>query len=215
MPAGITQAKGRKGRFGIARRSIGHAYPAGADLQQPYTFPASLSPYSFTPPVSGKWKFVGWGPGASTGGFGGASGGYVEVTRQLTTNQAVAIVAGFVGTDTTITLPDGTVATAGKGASSGGTATGGDVNLNGSAGGNAVAGSPGLGTGGGAGGAAPNNLGGGAGAPANLPYRGGEGASDAGAGSDRGGSVGSGGCGVSTGLSSGGPGLVLAVLLSS
>ena len=151
-----------------------------AAQQQPYSFPASASAYTFTVPRTGKWKFVAWGPGGNGGlGSSGASGAYVEVTRQLQRNATVTITVGRVAvSDTTIVFPNGYTVTAGRATTStAGTATNGDVNLNGSAGGltGAVNGTAGSGTGGGAGGATNGGLAGGSGAPANLPYRGGEG----------------------------------------
>jgi hypothetical protein len=169
MPANIATIRARKARSGIARRQIGHAYRDTADLQQPFNFPEAAS-YTFTAPASGRWKFIGWGPGGSGAvGNPGASGSYFEITKLLPIGATVAVVCGIVGsTNTSVTFQDGTVATAGRAAGGApGTATGGDVNLAGSAPGVA-----GLGTGGGTSGGGPTD---GAGAPANLPYRGGNG----------------------------------------
>jgi hypothetical protein len=166
-------------RFGLENR------------QEPQHFPAGT--YTFKAPVAGDWKFVGWGPGggSNAGAAGGASGAYVEVTRHLAAGQKVDIVVrdSSVTTATTITFPDGTVASAGG--ASGATAgvasivnrKPGDVMLDGTAGkptGTAANGDAGQGTGGGAGGTGgtfPSTDSGGAGAPANLPYRGGNGGS--------------------------------------
>lgn len=154
-------------RVPIAGVSVAGVPIATANLpnrQEPYTFGGGTT-YSFSPPVAGLWKFVGWGAG---GGNGGASGSYFEITKYLRTTDVVAIVTGVTGvSNTTVTFPDGAVATAGRAdpSTTPGTATGGDVNLAGSA--------PevsGLGTGGGT-----AVAGQGAGAPANLPYRGGSG----------------------------------------
>jgi hypothetical protein len=142
-----------------------------------YIFPhTAAGAYSFSPPASGKWKFVGWGCGGGglAGTSGGASGAYVEITRFLTKNQVVTISV-VSGADTVIAMPDGTVATAGKASAAvAGAASGGDVNLAGTAGVLSGNGNPGLGTGGGLGGTVTTNIGG-AGAPANLPFRGGAG----------------------------------------
>lgn len=171
------------GQPGIARRPIATASGARS-TQTAATSPQQFPPgsYTFTPTVSGWWKFVAWGGGEGGSGVtGGGSGGYCEITKFLTTGQTVAVVVGkgfdasSSATSSTATFPDGTVATAGAASgATGGTASGGDVNLNGSAGGNGGAGAAGLGTGGGA---AGTGSGGGAGAPANLPFRGGDGAS--------------------------------------
>ena len=186
---------------------------------EPYSFPAAASAYSFTIPRSGKWKFVGWGPGGvGTAGAAGASGGYFEITRQLRKGVVVTITVGRAATsDTSVVLPDGTTATATR-ASSGtaGSATGGDVNLAGSAGstaGTGVTGTAGLGTGGGAGGAGDSaTVDGGSGAPANLPYRGGQGGAGNIATSTAG--VGAGGAlGSGTSRLYPGNGLVLAVVM--
>ena len=149
--------------------------------QEPFNFP--VGSWTFTPPEPGVWKFVAWGVGGSPSGQGGASGAYGEITRSLTTTQSVTIVVSkFVGSstpDTTITFPDGHVATAGSAAGNiAGVATGFDINLAGTpgtAGSSSSPGGNGLGTGGGHG--APNSgtSDGGAGAPGMLPYRGGAG----------------------------------------
>lgn len=185
------------------------------DRQQPYTFPGYGS-RTWSPPVSGSWKFVGWGPGANGGGgAGGSSGGYIEITRFLRTTDSVTIVTGRVsGTDTAVTFPNGDVATAARGGGGGGVASGGDVNINGTAGtssGAGATGGAGGGTGGGVGGPGSGTDDGGAGAPANLPYRGGVGG-DAALGGNGIGGVGAGGGGNGT-LVAGGHGLVLAVLI--
>jgi hypothetical protein len=147
----------------------------GTVAQQPFLFP-DPGTLSFTPPVSGYWKFVGWGGGGNgtSGTIAGGSGAYVEITKFLTTSSVVTIVTGTYRGDTTFTFSDGTVATAGGapgGAGAAGIASGGDINLNGSAGvSGAGTGNAGLGTGGGPGGASGTR--GGSGSPANLPYRG-------------------------------------------
>lgn len=182
MAAGIGR-RSIAGQPGIARRPIATA--AGArSTQTAATSPQQFPPgsYTFTPAVSGWWKFVLWGGGEGGGAVtGSGSGAYSEITKFLTASQTVAVVVGkgyddsSSATSSTATFPDGTVVTAGAASgATGGTASGGDVNLNGSAGGNGGAGSAGLGTGGGA---AGTGSGGGAGAPANLPFRGGAGAS--------------------------------------
>jgi hypothetical protein len=154
------------------------ARKANARQTEPYVFPAATSSYTFTPPKSGYWKFVAWGPGGTgTGGVSaGASGAYIEITRFLTPAQPVTISVAQAS-DTVLTFSDGKVVTAGKAtAATAGAASGGDVNLAGTTGvlTGALVGNAGLGTGGGAGGAAGSGSGG-AGAPANLPYRGGVG----------------------------------------
>lgn len=151
--------------------------------REPSTYP-NPGTYTFVPTVEGYWKFVAWGHGGSGGGSGthsGGSGAYVEITRYLTLAQTVTIVLpeSATSSDTTVTMPDGTIAIAARAnGQAGGVASGGDVNLNGS---NGVStgnnnGNAGVGTGGGAGGVGIVGPGsGGAGAPANLPYRGGDG----------------------------------------
>ena len=183
MPKGIAR-QNIAGRASIARKPIASAFAAQSE-QVAAASPQMFTPgsYTFTPTVSGWWKFVLWGGGGKDNNNGGGSGAYCEITKFVTTGQTVALSAGrgqgaLAATASTATFPDGTVASAG-GASgnTGGSASGGDVNLNGSTGGldaSGTAGAAGLGTGGGLGG--PGNgasVGGGAGAPANLPYRGG------------------------------------------
>jgi hypothetical protein len=158
---------------------VGQSQVAGKPWQavtQPSVYP-DPGTYTFTPPISGYFKFVGWGAGGrgSSGSYGGGSGSYVEATRLLTVNQSVTIVVGPSNNDTTFTFPDGTIVTAGgSSGQAGGTPSGlnanlGDVGLSGTAGpNNGGTASPGLGTGGGPGG----GVNGGAGSPANLPYRG-------------------------------------------
>lgn len=189
MPVGI----GRRGigsRAGIGRRQIANRY-AQTFAQAPYVFlPGSNT---FTAPRSGVWKFVLWGPGASgstgVGADGGGAGAYCEYSRRLVVGEAVTLVvgattrgAGTPASDTTATFAGGLqVVTAGRGGvgvlASGGTASGGDVNINGGSGGTAGAnGAAGGGSTGGAGGTASGGVAGGGGAPANAPFRGGRGA---------------------------------------
>lgn len=180
---------------------------------------------SWTAPASGRYKFYGWSGGGGGDGSsnGGASGSYFEVTKYLQRDQAVACAVGrgeWVARDaeeTELTFSDGQVVTAGPPSAWNvpGVATGGDVNLNGSPGGEAVvsgAGAAGLGSGGGAGGLGSASVGGGGGAPANLPMRGAPGGQSAGlaGGSPGGGARGDDGGG---GKPPGGSGLLIVVRL--
>jgi hypothetical protein len=165
-------------RAGIALRQIAGKF-GQADQGKTYNFP--VGSWTFVPPKAGYWKFVLWGPGGNSG----ASGAYLERTIFLTPAQSVAIVVGALGTDTIATLPGGALLSAGAGAgATGGTAAGGDVNLNGTSYGltsTGANGPPGAGTGGGSGGTGNGtSADGGAGAPANLPFRGGKGMSPGG-----------------------------------
>jgi len=171
--------------------------------QPPHIFPAGS--WIFTPPRAGQWKFVAWGPGGHGGN--GASGAYFEKTVSLSIVSTVQIVVGTPTlSDTTVTFPNGIVATAGRAAGSAvGVATGGDVNLAGS-----TSASVGLGTGGGR--AGTGGAGAGSGAPANLPYRGGPGA-DIAAFSQANNSPGGGGTNDGIVPTPGGAGLVLAVFV--
>lgn len=153
-----------------------------------YLFPGG---YTFTAPISGYYKFVARGGGGSgNANNAGGSAAYGEVTKLLAIGQNVAIsVGGPSGTGglappsqqggtTALTFPDGVICTAGGGfgacnvsgtQSPGGTASGFDLNLNGSAGGTSgVVGAPGNGSAGGPGG----GVNGGAGAPGNAQYPG-------------------------------------------
>lgn len=201
---------------GIAAQSIGglsiagQAIAAAGTQTQGYveTFVPAVSTsksYNWSPPRAGYWKFVLWGAGDGSNGAGvqGASGAYAEKTLFLSPKDVVAILVGIgkggVGADTTVTPPSGLVITAGGGnGSTGGVASGGDVNLNGSA-----PGSNGLGTGGGLSGDPTT-----AGAPAMLPHRGGNGAFNAGTGPFCGGTPGGGGVGGAIVFGAGGSGYV-------
>jgi hypothetical protein len=218
MGASIATAKGRKGPNSIARKQVARAHSTGPDLQQPYSFPASQTAYSFTPPVAGRWKFVGWAPGGSgSNTTSGGSGGYFEITRRVTPAHTIAITVGRqLLSDTSVVLPDGSTATATRGSgATAGAATGGDVNLAGTAGsGSGINGVAGLGTGGGAGGTLNGGNDGGAGAPANLPYRGGVGGNGGGASGPEGTGPGAGGGRTGSAAQvAGGAGFVLAIFL--
>ncbi|WP_421936341.1 hypothetical protein [Phenylobacterium sp.] len=152
----LSTRKVRAGGINAVRR--------GMALQEPWTFPAGS--YSFIVPETGDWQFVGWSAGANgSAGSPSASGAYFELTRRLTVDAVVVIDVSAVGsTDTTVTLPDGTSATATRASgATPGAASGGDVNLAGSA--PETAGS------GDGGGASGTGMGGGA--PGQLPFRGG------------------------------------------
>jgi hypothetical protein len=210
---------------GFLGQSLGGKKPvAGA-----FNFVANYSAgtYVLTVPRDGFWKFVAWGVGGNCGGStdpGQASAGYVEVTRFLAAGQTVTLVVpvytGVPGA-TTITFPDGSVASAGSAqggaAPTPGVATGGDVNLNGSAapGAGAFDGLPGGGTGGGPGGLHQAANSGGSGAPANLPFIGGRGGLGGG-GSNSPAGVGA-GCGAAGGSVVGiqaGPALVIVLYVN-
>lgn len=137
----------------------------------------TVGSYTWPCPGSGAYRFVQWGPGASfsTGTDGGASGAHTQTVVTLDKGQTVSIVIGTEGTDTVVTLPGGRVVTAGAALTSGpGTASGGDVNLNGSFGGAvSTPGAAGLGDSGGAGGPGDVSQGGAAGAPGANGYYGG------------------------------------------
>lgn len=220
MPKGVAR-QNIGSRAGIARRPIASIY-AAQSTQTAATSPQQFPPgsYTFTPTISGWWKFVLWGGGSenSSANNGGGSGGYSEITKFLTPSQTVALVvgigarAGVAATASTATFPDGTVVSAGAASGrTGGTATGGDVNLDGSLGGTgASSGAAGLGTGGGAAGTGNSS---GAGAPSNLPFRGGEGGTAA--GNTRGRSPGAGGSATVVSAESGGDGLIIAFLARS
>jgi hypothetical protein len=179
MPKSIALQRIAKQRVGA--RPIATSYGL-TNLQSPYVFPAGSK--TWPAPASGHWKFIAWGAGGQdvSGGNGGGSGAYVEITKILMRGQAVSVVVGVGNstTDTKLTFPDGTIATAGRASgATGGTATitgnlsNSDVLLNGTTGG-AGAGGAGAGTGGGAAGSGAAS---GCGAPANLPFYGGDGSS--------------------------------------
>jgi hypothetical protein len=204
--------QGIASRAGIGRRAIATRF-GQADQGAVFQYPPGT--FTFRPNKAGYWKFVCWGPGGGEDNTGSApvgsgSGGYVEYTRFMGPAETTTIVVApppiGAGVPTTVTFADGRVLSAGPGvgASSGGaggSASGGDVNLPGSASGLA-----GLGTGGGAASQ-------GAGAPANLPFRGGDGAGN-GSGTAPGNSPGGGGGGNgSNHQTPGGAGQVLVVFI--
>lgn len=102
---------------------------------------------SWACPASGKYRFVlnGGGGGGDFGAtLGGGGGGHAQKLRKLRKGELVQIVIGAaagvnsVGPTVTITFSDGTVVTAtggaqGGSAGGGGTASGGDINVSGSA----------------------------------------------------------------------------------
>lgn len=138
MPRGLTDTRrARPGGVNGVRR----AAPSAA----PYVYP--MGSHTFTAPRSGQWTFVGWGPGGTGGSApqNGASGALVIITRFLAAGQTASLVAGTPNSsDTTITLPGGVVATAGRASGiTAGAATGGDINLPGTAGSNAGGSLPG------------------------------------------------------------------------
>lgn len=218
MPRSVGQQ--RVARHKIAAKPIGAPF-GSLNLQGPYLYPPGS--HTFTAPVTGYWKFVGWGPGGSLDfANGGGSGGYFEITKRLRAQQTVAVVVGpgsSTTTDTTATFPDGTVATAGRAnqATAGTASLSGyylptDVTLSGSTATGSNPGPSGSGTGGGAGG---TGAGGGAGAPANSPFKGGAGGTNgatatAGSGQTPGGGAGNGNSPVGF---KGGDGQVIAFLV--
>lgn len=148
--------------------SYGASYPAGTP--------------TWICPKSGWYRFVQWGAGGVTGGtVSGGSGAHTQTVAHINKGQTVAIVVPAGGSDCTVTLPNGRVITAGTAAAAtGGVASGGDININGS---NGTAGGGGNGVAGGGDNGGPGGLGngttnsGGAGAPGSGGYRGGEGGS--------------------------------------
>jgi hypothetical protein len=204
-------------RPSIAARKVNPSRAVGGTAVQPYNCARKPGGWTFQPPTAGLWKFVGWSAGGNGNATdGGASGGYFEITRRVSLLDTVTIMvsdpASTAGTTTSVTFLSGTVATATRASGmTAGTATGGDVNLQGTAGTTANPGTAGsgLGTGGGAGGVSLGSYAPGAGAPANLPYRGGQGPAENYASAP----IGAGAAGQSGGR--GGEGLVIAVFMGS
>jgi hypothetical protein len=151
--------------------------------------------FTYTVPVSGRYKIWAWGPGgAGTFGArdGGGSGGLCVATVALARGQVISGTLGTPGvegvvnaTATTVTIPGrsiGLSAGGGQGGDGlsgglGGTATGGDVNYNGSRGGGSIIGNtglPGAGEAGYNGGTATGAGPTGAGAPGAAPFKGGD-----------------------------------------
>jgi hypothetical protein len=173
--------------FGLRGQSMGG--PKVTSIEAP-SYCASGT-YTFTAPATGYYKFVLWGGGGGGynggSGAGGSSGAYAEFTRLMTWGERATVVVGVPGPlstpggDSSVTFADGKVVTAGGGGGGGtsttvGVASGGDVNINGSAPGLVGgAGNAGGGTAGGAGGSAIASSFAGGGAPGNTPYKGGVG----------------------------------------
>lgn len=95
---------------------------------------------SYSPSRSGRYQFIGWGAGAYNSGTPGGGGGALVVrTKRLAAGESVGIQIGSCyngasNSDTVFTFPDGVSSTAGGGAYNGttaGTASGGDINVNG------------------------------------------------------------------------------------
>lgn len=168
--------------LGIARRQIGGTRIGAVSIAQAaysdeqgvsYVFP--VGSWTFTPPKAGYWKIVLRGPGAAgSGSNGGGSGAYLERTVHLTPQHTVLLTVSAPGSATVATLPGGGLISAGAASGrTGGAAIGGDLQYNGSMGGNSIAGgAAGLGPGGGAG----TSTEGGAGSPGTLQYLGTSGA---------------------------------------
>lgn len=71
--------------------------------------------HTYTVPESGEYEFVGQGPGGSGGSAPstGGSGGFFRCRRSLLKGASITVVAGTAGSsNTTVTLPEGTVFTA-------------------------------------------------------------------------------------------------------
>jgi hypothetical protein len=197
--------------MGVSNQSLRGLVGQGMNGRRPqfegFTYQYPSGSYVFRAPMAGYWKFVLWGPGGQgTFSSNGGSGAYVEYTQFLGASEEVSIAVGAPAptSNTSATFANGRTVIAGRGSPGvGGTATGGDVNINGSA--------PGV-AGGGTGGGAPGTNGGGAGAPGQLPFRGGDGGATT--GHQEGGSPGAGGM-FNSGIYDGGSGLALVYLLRS
>ena len=111
---------------------------------EPYLEVYGQGSHTWTCPKTGIYEFAVWGPGG--GGSGGGGAGLSIARRRIRRGETAALSIGRGGINagdgsnasSTITLPDGTVLTGGRGEGSnlggaGGTATGGDTNAAGSA----------------------------------------------------------------------------------
>lgn len=183
--------------------------------------------YTLTITVSGWYRFVLWGGGASAQNTDGSGGGgaFIRAERALAQGQRVTIICGaptavpafsatgIDGNASSVTFPTGEVITAGGGQTTasraGGVATASalDTTYSGGAGVTSGAGNAGAGPGGGAGGAAGGFVGGG-GAGGSLEHPGGDGATG-GSTNTAGESPGGGGGGNAGTGAAGGGGLVL------
>lgn len=191
--------------------------------KQAYSYSYPPGTYSWTCPASGVWRFVLWGAGASSNnnnGWAGGSGAFYYAERFVGAGQVVNLVVGrggavvltgANGANTTATLPNAEVLTAGGGITVA-SSTGGAVTANRPTD-IVFAGSPGatdgLGT---AGGLKGTGSGGGSGAPGYGTYRGGAGANQLDQRS--GGAPGAGGCVTGDDGSGGGDGLAILTRIS-
>jgi hypothetical protein len=132
--------------LGLANQNCAGAPTNGSTASRYFT---SFNPgdTSWTCPATGYYTFTGIGGGGGTNGvLNGGSGGATQKTALIFTGQVVAFSVGRgsnnggTPTGTTVTFPSGEVMTAGPGqggaaGGAGGTATGGDLNVSGNAGG--------------------------------------------------------------------------------
>lgn len=113
------------------------------------TFPAAASAYQWVVTVPGLYEIAAWGCGSVSNGSVNGTGALAVKRVMLGAGQVVSIQVGLNGanvvpgvsvsgtaTDTVVTFPNGTTMTAGSAAAGGspGSASGGDVNIAGTAG---------------------------------------------------------------------------------
>lgn len=142
----------RIGTPGLLGQSMGGSKPPQIAPLFSRTFPPNPNTVNWTVPATGNYEIGAWSPGMDANGNGGnvaCTGAFAMARRYLRAGQVVAISVGyraFLGgsagggsgniTDTTVTLPGGlgTIQCTKADAFSptAGSATGGDVNINGS-----------------------------------------------------------------------------------
>ena len=109
--------------LGLSRENFGHllVYSAGN--------------YSFTVPKEGMglWRFAAWGGGETPGNSSGAGGALAIKDVYLSDGQAVGVSVGGAGAQTVLTFAQGIVVAGAGSGGVGGAATGGDINVSGSA----------------------------------------------------------------------------------
>lgn len=123
------------------RGLVGQGMSGGRKPKSPLSYVYSPGSYTLTVTKPGWHRFVLWGPGGTTTAAVSSGGALVIADRVLSVGQRVAIVVGNGGVNSTVTLPNGEVLTAGAGQEgsslAGGVASGnvqlGDILVNGNA----------------------------------------------------------------------------------
>jgi hypothetical protein len=126
----------------VTTRRVASERSATTSTTTPYVTNYGVGSYVWMVPQTGRYRVVQWAGGgsgsANSSTTGGGGGGHAQTSRLFTSGQTVSLVVGDCGQATTATFPDGLVVVANPGADgnsggTGGTATGGDINITGAA----------------------------------------------------------------------------------